>query len=414
MRCCQSVRAAVPFLFLVIVFALTVLVSGCRTAPSDVPVQASLDRSDDAAAVPSRKAAVRFAVRIPHVSSVSPTIRAVGAVPTVTFQLTFYRQNPNLVKVLTLFKKVTPSNGIASASFDSVPEMSVVAKIIMENCHIPGTDATKFSDFRGVADLSSGENTVVVEPVDSKTLGDLAASILETQADKGKPLPISSTDLVAGVLESIGDVTGNGYEAFLEKITNPTVDRPVIKGLSFTGVTGFQLKFGTDRPCTAQIAYGLTDAYGKSAVSAVATITHSIALPALAAGTYFFRITARDATGTEAILETRLSTTMEVSLPIEVSGMTGHSLAIILRNLPRGFAINAPFMTQSGVSSKLWESFEYDEKTTKLVYLGGGGTEIFTVDAFRSIRFLGHLPVGTVVEVVNDLTDQKICDVIIK
>ncbi len=108
----------------------------------------------------------------------------------------------------------------------------------------------------------------------------------------------------------------------------PPADKkpPVIKNVSSSpkDETAAVITWTTDELATSQVKYGKTEAYGSTlSLDARPTTSHSVTISGLTPDTiYYFKITAKDASGNEASSET--SQKFKTSTPIPVGSQVGN------------------------------------------------------------------------------------------
>ncbi len=164
--------------FIVPLLACSLL--GC--AGSSTP-DASLGNPAAATAVLAAPGAnVSFAVRVDEAADTAdqtPTVASVraakaGEVPQVTFTLVTLNIGNVEQPISSQSVTVAAVNGSASASFANVPAVPTLARVSVSSGTIAG-----FSDYHGAADLIVGNNTIVVNPKNSRLKQDVIAQVIE-------------------------------------------------------------------------------------------------------------------------------------------------------------------------------------------------------------------------------------------
>ncbi|HEU5170880.1 MAG TPA: carbohydrate-binding protein [Gemmatimonadales bacterium] len=126
-------------------------------------------------------------------------------------------------------------------------------------------------------------------------LGDYSlapASLYKHQATDGKDLGADFGSLLAATATTVsGETAGETVDA-----APPVISAVTVSGLTTSEAT---ITWATNEPASAQVEYGTTTGYGTaSAPSAVGSVTHTVVLSGLAAGTpYHFRVRSGDAAG---------------------------------------------------------------------------------------------------------------------
>ena len=134
---------------------------------------------------------------------------------------------------------------------------------------------------------------------------------------------IAISDLAEGTLYHfrVVSTTANGTTATTDDATFQTLLRPLgIGDLSVTGVTetAFSVEWSTTRPASAQIEYGVSDAYGSSTpVVTELSTEHSVTVTDLSPGTtYHFRARSMDAGGYPALSSDQTAATAAPALAL--------------------------------------------------------------------------------------------------
>ncbi len=155
------------------------------------------------------RAEVRFSVQVSTNETAAPlrsAVRAVGSkVPTVSVCLTsvFVGNAANPTSAAT-YTALVDSYGIAELVV-STPAVPTVAQV-----QITAGAIGTFTSFRGVLDLATGANTIVVQPVNSGMVQDVAAQVVQTLVTNPGSFARAPRNLAENVLHSVAALNRSG------------------------------------------------------------------------------------------------------------------------------------------------------------------------------------------------------------